>query len=87
MWILRCGGAVVPPHVEPSWLNLTRNIHSVVPPKGRTFYDEQLRLEREESCERNGIEGKFGEGKRRDSLGLLKKRLQETNDTHGNLGR
>jgi len=43
------------------------------PPKDRTVYDEQLRLEREESRERNAIEGKFGEGKRRYSLGLVKR--------------
>jgi IS5 family transposase len=51
------------------------------PPKDRTVYDEQLRLEREESRERNAIEGKFGEGKRRYSLGLVKTRLQETSET------
>jgi len=51
------------------------------PPKNRTVYDEQLRLEREESRERNAIEGKFGEGKRRYSLGLVKTRLQETSET------
>ncbi len=47
-----------------------RGIHLNGPPLGRplkdrTVYDEQLRLEREESRERNAIEGKFGEGKRR----------------------
>jgi hypothetical protein len=51
------------------------------PPKDRTVYDEQLRLEREESRERNAIEGKFGEGKRRYSLGLVRTRLQETSET------
>ncbi len=51
------------------------------PPKDRTVYDEQLRLEREESRERNAIEGKFGESKRRYSLGLVKTRLQETSET------
>jgi IS5 family transposase len=51
------------------------------PPKDRTVYDEQLRLEREDSRERNAIEGKFGEGKRRYSLGLVKTRLQETSET------
>jgi IS5 family transposase len=51
------------------------------PPKDRTIYDKQLRLEREDSRERNAIEGKFGEGKRRYSLGLVKTRLQETSET------
>jgi hypothetical protein len=51
------------------------------PPKDRTVYDEQLRVEREESRERNAIEGKFGEGKRRYSLGLVRTRLQETSET------
>ncbi|MFY9395892.1 MAG: transposase, partial [Saccharofermentanales bacterium] len=37
--------------------------------------------EREDSRERNAIEGKFGEGKRRYSLGLVKTRLQETSET------
>ena len=49
--------------------------------KDRTVYDEQLRVEWEESRERNAIEGKFCEGKRRYSLGLVKTRLQETSET------
>ncbi len=51
------------------------------PPKDRTAYNEQLRLEREDSSERNAIEGKFGEGKRRYSLGLVRTRLQATSET------
>lgn len=51
------------------------------PPKDRTQYDEQIRLERTESGERNAIEGKFGEGKRRFSLGLVMTRLQATSET------
>lgn len=51
------------------------------PPKDRTLYDEQRRLERVESGERNAIEGKFGEGKRRYSLSLVRTRLKETSET------
>lgn len=51
------------------------------PPKGRTLYDEQRRLELIESGERNAIEGKFGEGKRRYSLSLVRTRLKETSET------
>ncbi len=51
------------------------------PPKDRTVYDEKLHLEREESRERNAIEGKFGVSKRRYSLGLVKTRLQEASET------
>ena len=51
------------------------------PPKDTKIYDEQLRLEREESGERNAIEGKFGEGKRRFSLGLIMTKLQATSET------
>lgn len=51
------------------------------PPKDQKIYEEQKRLEREESGERNAIEGKFGEGKRRFSLGLVMTKLQETSKT------
>ena len=51
------------------------------PPADTKIYDEQRRLEREESGERNGIEGKFGEGKRRFSLGLVMTKLQATSET------
>ncbi len=51
------------------------------PPKDRTIYDEQKRLERVESGERNAIESKFGEGKRRYRLPLVTTRLKETSET------
>ncbi len=51
------------------------------PPKDRAVRDEQIRLERAESGERNAIEGKLGEGKRRFSLGLVMTRLKETSET------
>ncbi len=51
------------------------------PPKDKTLYDEQRRLEREEAGERNAIEGKFGEGKRRFSLGLVMTKLKATSET------
>ena len=40
------------------------------PPKDPALLSEQKRLECEEAGERNAIEGKFGEGKRRYGLGL-----------------
>lgn len=46
------------------------------PPKAGAHYDEQLRLERVEFGERNAIEGKFGEGKRRISFDPLLMRLK-----------
>ncbi len=39
---------------------------------------EQMKLAREDSAERNAIEGKFGEAKRRFSLGRIMSRLKET---------
>ncbi|MGI5986156.1 MAG: transposase [Oscillospiraceae bacterium] len=38
------------------------------PPKDRRIYEAQKRIERQEACERNAIEGKFGEAKRRYGL-------------------
>ena len=51
------------------------------PPKDRSLYDEQIRLEREEAGERNEVEGTFGTGKRRLSLNRIMTRLQETSET------
>ena len=51
------------------------------PPKDKALDDEHRRLEREESGERNAIEGKFGEGKRRFSLGRVMTKLQATSET------
>ena len=44
------------------------------------MYEEQKRLERQEAGERNAIEGKFGEGKRRYGLGCVMTRLDETSN-------
>lgn len=41
----------------------------------------QARLARLDGSERNAIEGKFGEGKRKYGLGLIRARLQETSET------
>ncbi|WP_029420182.1 IS5 family transposase [Alicyclobacillus macrosporangiidus] len=51
------------------------------PKLGRPLKDEQAsqkRIERQDAVERNAIEGKFGEGKRRYGLGLIRARLPET---------
>lgn len=51
------------------------------PPQDRALFAQQKRLERAESGERNAIEGKFGEGKRRYRLNLVTTRLKETSET------
>jgi len=51
------------------------------PPKDRALYAAQCRQERLESGERNAIEGKFGEAKRRYSLGRIMMRLKDTSET------
>ncbi len=51
------------------------------PPKDPALLSEQKRLECEEAGERNAIEGKFGEGKRRYGLGRVTTRLKETSET------
>jgi hypothetical protein len=51
------------------------------PPKDKAVYEEQKRLEQQEAGERNAIEGKFGEGKRRYGLGCVMTRLDETSNT------
>jgi IS5 family transposase len=51
------------------------------PPKDKSLDDEQRRLEYEEAGERNAVEGKFGESKRRFSLGLVMTKLQATSET------
>ena len=48
------------------------------PPKERRLYDAQKRLERQEAGERNAIEGKFGEAKRRYGLNRVMTRLSGT---------
>jgi len=42
---------------------------------------EQKRIERQDNAERNAIEGKFGEGKRKYGLGLIQARLKQTGET------
>jgi hypothetical protein len=48
------------------------------PVKDENKQKEQRRLERQDQSERNAIEGKFGEGKRRYSLARIMARLKET---------
>lgn len=50
------------------------------PPRDKTIYNEQKRMERMEAGERNAVEGKFGEGKRFYSLNRLMTRLQHTSE-------
>ena len=50
------------------------------PPKDEALAREQRRIEREESGERSAIEGWFGVGKRRYSLGCIMTRLQHTSE-------
>lgn len=62
------------------------NIHINGRPLGRPSKDEatyraQIELERAESGERNAIEGKFGEAKRRYGLDRIMTRLQGTSET------
>lgn len=42
---------------------------------------EQKRIERQDNADRNAIEGKFGEGKRKYGLGLIQARLRQTSET------
>ena len=51
------------------------------PPKDKTVYDQQRLLERNEAGERNAIEGKFGEAKRRYGLNRVMARLSDTGNT------
>ncbi len=51
------------------------------PPKDKTVYDQQKILERDEAGERNAIEGKFGEAKRRYGLDRVMARLSDTSNT------
>jgi hypothetical protein len=51
------------------------------PPQDRELYREQCRQERLESGERNAVEGAFGTGKRRYSLGKIMTRLKDTSET------
>lgn len=51
------------------------------PPKDKRVYEELKAEERRDSSERNAVEGKFGEGKRRYGLGLIKTRTKESSET------
>lgn len=51
------------------------------PSKDKQINTEQKRIERQDASERNEIEGKFGEGKRRYGLGLISARLQQSSET------
>lgn len=42
---------------------------------------EQKKQEYQDMCERNAVEGKFGEGKRSYGLGLIRARLRQTSET------
>ncbi len=48
------------------------------PPADKEKQKEQKRLERQDASERNAVEGKFGEGKRRYGLARIMARLKET---------
>ncbi len=51
------------------------------PPKDRALYDEQKRRERLDAGERNAIEGKFGEAKRRYGLNRVMTRKSTSSET------
>lgn len=56
------------------------------PKLGRPSKDQQInagqkQIERQDHAERNAIEGKFGEGKRKYGLGLIQARLKNTSET------
>ena len=55
------------------------------PPLGRPTGDtellkEQKKLQRQDECDRNAVEGKFGQGKRRFSLALVMTKLAHTSE-------
>jgi len=55
------------------------------PPLGRPTGDtellkEQKKLQRQDECDRNAVEGKFGQGKRRFSLGRIMTKLAQTSE-------
>lgn len=51
------------------------------PPKDKSLYEYQKLMERSEAGERNAIEGKFGEAKRRYGLGRVMAHLSDTSNT------
>lgn len=48
------------------------------PPASGTLVKAEKRIERQDAQQRNAVEGKFGEGKRKYSLGRIAARLKET---------
>jgi hypothetical protein len=66
------------------WLQ-ERGIRITAPPLGRKAKTKmnhyQKAKRKKEAAERNHIEGKFGQGKNRDSLNNIKARLKETSET------
>ena len=61
-----------------------RQIRLSGPPFGRPFKeesDERKREARRDAAERNAVEEKFGEGKRKYSLGQIRARLANTSET------
>lgn len=51
------------------------------PSKDQQINGDQKRIERQDNADRNAIEGKFGEGKRKYGLGLIQARLKKTGET------
>lgn len=51
------------------------------PSKDQQINAERKRIEQQDASERNAIEGKFGEGKRRYGLDLISACLQQTSET------
>lgn len=80
--------AVLADKLYRTWANLQycreRGIRLSGPRLGRPSKAEQAmhkQMERQDSAERNAIEGKFGEGKRRYGLGRIRARLENTSLT------
>lgn len=60
---------------------LYASIHDPIISEKQLENAEQKRIERQDIAERNAIEGKFGEGKRKYGLGLIPARLKQTSET------
>jgi len=52
-----------------------------MPPKDAEKNKAYKKLEYQDTCERNAVEGKFGEAKRRYGLERIKTKLKETSET------
>ncbi|MED4901012.1 transposase, partial [Weizmannia sp. CD-2023] len=87
----RCGfypDAILAEHLSRNPNHLASGKSHVIrlsgPRLGRPYKTEDKNLERDErqdASERNAVESKFGEGKRKYGLGLIRARLQETSET------